>query len=581
MDTSTAPTTLEYGKIIIELFGGLALFLYGMDKLTEGLKAAAGNGIKTILAQLTKNRFTGMLAGAAITAIIQSSSVTTVLMVGFISAGLMTAAQSVGVILGANIGTTITAQIIAFKISKYGLLMLASGFLLEIVIKKERFKQYAVVLMSLGFIFFGMQIMSNGTSPLREFAPFIELMCNLQNPLMGILIATIFTAIVQSSSATIGIIIVLANQGFVSLEAGIALVLGSNIGTCITAVLAALGKPREAVKAALIHVIFKVVGVLLWLPFISSFASLVREISPVAEGLTGMARLGIETPRQIANAHTIFNVVNAFLFLGFTNQFIKLVDKIIPSKPVKKKALVEPQFLDPIFISQPELALDSARRELSRLGQSVLQMMQRSYAAITSKNKVLIQKLKAMEGDADKLYVAIVDYLRTLSAEELTERQTRLAYHYLAIANVFERIGDIIENNLLYNAEECMKGNVIVSPGTLDYLDSIHKKLCSTGNFAVDSIESSDEYKAEKALTAKKEFNALLKEARQHLAVRLCQKEPNRLQAYKLETDMIESFKYLHTMYRNIAKLVRNISIMDKKKKTDNDREDWNREFPV
>lgn len=563
MDTSTAPSALEYSKILIELFGGLAIFLFGLVKLTEGLKATAGKSIKNMLARFTKNRFTSLLAGATVTAVIQSSSVTTVLMVGFISAGLITSAQSVGVIIGANIGTTLTAQIIAFKVSKYGLLMLAIGFLVEMLAKKERVKQYALVVMSLGFIFFGMQVMSDATRPLRDYAPFIDLMRNLHNPLMGILIGAIFTAIIQSSAATAGLVIVLAEQGFISLEAGIALVLGSNIGTCITAILASIGKPREAVKAALIHVIFNVVGVLIWLPFINQFAGIVRLFSPAAEGVSGMARLALETPRQIANAHTFFNIANAAIFIGFTTSLAALVNLIIPSRPEKKKSLVEPQFLDPIFISQPELALNSVRLELSRLGQSVLNMVQKSYSAIKTEKRESINRLKAMDDEADKLYAAIVEYLRNLSAEELTSKQTRMAYHYLAMSNIFESIGDIIENNLVYEAEERLKGNIKVSPGTLDYLASLHRNLCSTGRLAVQAIQDYDPQKAVKASDTKKAFNKLIKEARKHLAERLCKNEPNRLEAYKLETDIMESFNYLHTLFRKIAKLIQTIRAMD------------------
>ena len=262
--------------------------------------------MKNILARLTMNRFSGVFAGAFITSIIQSSSVTTVLVVGFISAGLMTLSQSIGVILGADIGTTITAQIIAFKVTKYALALIAIGFALNFLGKRNSVKQTGAMLMGLGLIFFGMELMSNATRPLRTYEPFITMMTQMANPFWGILIGTVFTGLIQSSSATIGIVIVLASQGFISLEAGIALAFGANIGTCVTALLAAIGKPREAIQAAWVHVLFKVIGVLLWLAFIPQLAQFVRFISPEAEGLSGIARLGAETPRQIANAHTVF-----------------------------------------------------------------------------------------------------------------------------------------------------------------------------------------------------------------------------------------------------------------------------------
>ena len=286
MSSPESVGTLEVGAILTGLGGGLALFLYGMRKMTESLKVAAGGGMKALLGKLTANRFTGALAGIIITAVIQSSSVTTVLVVGFISAGLMTLSQSVGVILGAAVGTTVTAQIIAFKVTKYALVLIALGFLTELLAKKERLKHLGIMAMGLGLIFFGMELMSQATYPLRSYQPFINLMQTMRNPFLGILVGTVFTAIVQSSSATTGVVIVLAGQGFISLNAGIALVFGANVGTCVTALLATIGKPREAARAAAVHILYKVLGVLLWLAFIPQLADVVRTLSPVSPEFT-------------------------------------------------------------------------------------------------------------------------------------------------------------------------------------------------------------------------------------------------------------------------------------------------------
>ncbi|MCU7810233.1 MAG: Na/Pi cotransporter family protein, partial [Candidatus Thiodiazotropha sp. (ex Notomyrtea botanica)] len=300
--------TPDWIKMAIQLFGGLALFLFGMEQMAGALKSVAGERMKLVLAKLTSNRFMGAITGAFVTAIIQSSSVTTVLVVGFISAGLMSMAQSVGVIMGANIGTTITAQIVAFKVTKYAMLMVAVGFSAWFFSKNEKIKHYGTMLMGLGLIFFGMSIMSDAMAPLRSYQPFLDLMVKMENPFIGILIAALFTALVQSSSATTGIVIVMASQGFITLPAGIALAFGANIGTCVTAMLAAIGKPREAIRAALVHVLFNVAGVLLWLAFIPNLAEVVMMISPVSSDLPEGARLAADTPRQIANAHTIFNL---------------------------------------------------------------------------------------------------------------------------------------------------------------------------------------------------------------------------------------------------------------------------------
>jgi len=297
------------------LFGGLALFLFGMDQMADALKAVAGERMKDILARLTTNRVMGALTGAFVTAVINSSSVTTVLLVGFISAGLMSLAQSVGVIMGANIGSTFTAQLIAFKVTKAALLMIGIGFVMMFVGKRERIKQYGAMVMGLGLVFFGMGVMSDAMAPLRTYEPFLDVMEEMENPLIGIAVAALFTGLIQSSAATTGIVIVMASQGLVNLPTGIALAFGANIGTCATAALAAIGKPREAVRAAVVHVLFNVAGVLVWVGFIDQLADLVRWMSPQYPELSGKAQLAAEVPRQIANAHTMFNVANTLLFL--------------------------------------------------------------------------------------------------------------------------------------------------------------------------------------------------------------------------------------------------------------------------
>ena len=318
--------------MLTQLGGGLALFLYGMRSMTEALKTVAGSGMKNLLARLTSNRFVAAIAGTIVTAVVQSSSVTTVLAVGFISAGLLNLSQSIGVILGANVGTTITAQIVAFAVYKYGLLMIAIGFFANVLARRERAKQWSTALMGLGLIFFGMELMSISTGPLRQWPPFIDLMQNTANPLLAVAMGAVFTAIVQSSSATTAIVIVLASQGLITLESGIGLIFGANIGTCVTAFISAIGRPREALQAAWAHIFFNVAGVMLWIFFIPEFANTVRAISPVSEQLEGLQRLAADTPRQIANAHTVFNVGNLLLFIWFTGPMGRLVNRIVPKK---------------------------------------------------------------------------------------------------------------------------------------------------------------------------------------------------------------------------------------------------------
>ena len=275
---------VDWLQLGMGLFGGLALFLAGLDVLSEGLKKAAGNTLREVLHKLTVNRFMSALAGAFVTGILNSSSVTTVLVVGFVTAGVMTLAQSVGVIMGANIGSTVTAQLLAFNLSSYSLIAIAMGFFMSFTSKNERSKHIGLMIMGLGLVFYGMGLMSDGMKPLRTYEPFLEILVNMENPLLGILVGALFTGLVQSSAATVGIAIAMASEGLLSLQAGIVLALGANIGTCVTALLAALGKPVEAVRASVVHIAFNIVGVLIWIPFLSILADIAIAVSSCGGG---------------------------------------------------------------------------------------------------------------------------------------------------------------------------------------------------------------------------------------------------------------------------------------------------------
>ena len=481
---------LEWGVLATQLGGGLALFLYGMRRMSESLKIVAGGGMKSLLAQFTANRFTAALAGAVITAVIQSSSVTTVLVVGFISAGLLNLSQSMGVILGANVGTTVTAQIIAFQVYKYGLLMIAAGFFTEILARRERIRQWGTALMGLGLIFFGMELMSIATGPIREWPPFIDLMQSMRNPLLSVALGAAFTAIVQSSSATTGIVIVLASQGLISLESGIGLILGANIGTCVTAMISSMGRPREALQAAWAHVIFNVIGVLLWLLFIPQFAELVRSISPVTESLQGIQRMAADIPRQIANAHTIFNVANLLLFIWFTGPVARLVVRLAPAPPVPKE--IQPKYLDEFFLTQPALALDQVRRELLRLGHLVKSMMDRALDAAMSGSESEASALARADDDVDKLYEEIVRYLGKLSQTALIHPQPQYLQNFIGIANYLENIGDVVEKDLLAVIGKRIRRNLTISETTATELRALATEVNRAFDLALVALETGD-----------------------------------------------------------------------------------------
>jgi phosphate:Na+ symporter len=548
MEPST--TALDVGAIVVGLFGGLALFLYGMEKLTEALKSVAGSGMRTVLARLTGNRVLGALTGVFVTAVVQSSSVTTVLLVGFISAGLMSLAQSVGVILGANVGTTVTAQIIAFKVTQYGLPMLTLGFAIDFTARRELTAQLGAMLMGLGMIFFGMDLMSGATGPLREYAPFIDAMGRIDSPLLAITAAALFTALVQSSSATTGIVIVLASQGFISLEAGIALALGANIGTCVTALLAALGKPRPAVQAAAVHVLFNVIGVLLWFWFIPDLAEFVRRMSPTHGGLSGVARLAAETPRQIANAHTTFNLANTLLFLPFTHVLAAAVQRLLPDRP-EEEVRAAPRFLEDSFLKTPALAIDRMRFEVGHLGELALEVERH-----LERTPVDRQDLEESVADVQALHDAIVDYARRLLQQKISARDTEELERVLGAANHLQNIGDTIAVNIGELVAETQRRGLEVSPETRRMLQGLLDSVGGAIGDAARAVAEEDVELATSVVERKRDIAEQVAALKRRLADRLASEGPDRLTLYRLESQMVETVQRLYYFAKRIAKTV-------------------------
>lgn len=555
---------IDWWAMSVGLFGGLALFLYGMEQMAGALKAAAGERMKDILARLTTNRFMGALTGAFVTAIINSSSVTTVLVVGFISAGLLSLSQSVGIIMGANIGSTVTAQLIAFQLDNMALLMIGFGFVLLVATKRESARHYGGMIMGLGLVFLGMTLMSQAMGPLRDYEPFLDFMRTLHNPLLAILLATIFTGLIQSSAATTGIAIVMASQGFMNLETGIALAFGANIGTCVTAMLASIGKPREAVRAALVHVIFNVAGVLVWFGFIGHLAEWVQWISPTRPDLVGQARLAAEIPRQIANAHTLFNVANTLLFIGLTSQLAHLAEWLVPDKPAGEEAfIVRPRYLDEELLTTPSLALDRVRLEILHMGDSVREMMRSIMPAILGGNRQTLREIELMDNDVDTLHAEIVGYLGKISRQSLTEHQTRELMSLFATVNDLENIGDLIETNLVVLGRERIDQGVSISEPTREVLLNFHRAVSRALGAALQAVAQSNEIAARTVTAMKGEIGAIADSAAAHEARRLVAEEPKRIPAYTLEIEIIEKLQRIYYFAKRMAKTVETDSLAE------------------
>jgi phosphate:Na+ symporter len=496
----------------------------------------------------------GMITGAMVTAVIQSSSVTTVMLVGFVSAGLMSLSQTIGVVMGSNIGTTITAQIVAFKVTKYALLLLAVGFGLLFISKKEKTQQYGYMIMGLGMIFFGMGVMSDAMKPLRSFQPFLDLMTQMSNPILGILVAALFTALVQSSSATTGVIIVLAMQGLISLQAGIALSFGANIGTCVTAFLASIGKPREAVRVSVVHVLFNVVGVLIFLPFIGPFVKLVVAISPSAgEGVIGMQAAASVLPRQIANAHTIFNVTSALFFLPFVTYFARIVYRLVPDKPLPEIEELQPQFLNELLFHTPSLALDAARHEIKRMGKRVDVMNMAMLPAIMTGKKEDLISVREMDEEVDVLYKHIVNYLGQVSKLKLNDYQNQKMLRLMGAVNDLEHVGDIIEVNMVNIGQNRIEKGIKISQKTQQVIKTLHVVVSDALKAATRAIVEEDHGYAQRVIDMKTDMDLLVKQANKHQAERLVSEDSGKFEAYSLEVEIIEKLKRIYYHANHIA----------------------------
>ncbi|NOQ78193.1 MAG: Na/Pi cotransporter family protein [Gammaproteobacteria bacterium] len=548
-------TTIDWFQLGMGLFGGLALFLAGLDMLSDGLKKAAGEALKILLSKLTTNRFMGAVTGAFVTGVLNSSSVTTVLVVSFITAGVMSLSQSVGVIMGANIGSTVTAQLLAFNLSAYALLPIAIGFFMTFTAKHEKVKYYGMMLMGLGLVFFGMGLMSDAMTPLRTFDPFIEFLKSMENPIIGVLAGALFTGLVQSSAATIGIAIAMASEGLLSLPAGIALALGANIGTCVTVMFAALGKPVEAVRAAIVHVLFNVMGVLLWILFIPQLAEFAVSISPVTADVAGQAQVS-DVPRQIANANTLFNVINTIIFLGFTGWFAKIATRLAPTPAKKKGVIIETKYIITDAIDTPSLALEQVRMELGHMGGLVNTMLHSVQPAIIDKDRKQIDKIILMDNKINILEESILKYLRLLRQEELTDKESIDLQAIMTATINLEELADVIKNELSEIAIYYIEGEQKPSKITRELFQNFYQDVCHSVHDAVKAISEEDQQAAEKVINRRADIKSYQDKIVTRKSSNLGSEEANYLQRARMEMSLMEKLYRIYSHARSIAKVV-------------------------
>jgi phosphate:Na+ symporter len=545
---------IDWFTLGMGLFGGLALFLSGLDMLSDGLKKAAGETLKTLLSKMTTNRLLGAFTGAFVTAVLNSSSVTTVLVVSFITAGVMTLTQSVGVIMGANIGSTMTAQLLAFNVSAYALLPIAVGFFMTFTAKTERIKYTGMMAMGLGLVFFGMGIMSEAMTPLRSYEPFMTFLKNMEQPIFGILAGAVFTGLVQSSAATVGIAIAMATEGLLTLPAGIALALGANIGTCVTALLAAIGKPEEAVRAAIVHIFFNIVGVLIWLPFITHLADLAVAISPA--GTTG----GI--PRQIANANTLFNVANTLLFIGFTPWFARLAVKLYPGRPQRPGIIIAPRYLDESALTVPALALEQVRREFGRMGRIAATMLSEMPHAVQEKDLDHVETIVMLDDKVDILEAAIFQFLSKIRQQSLTAEESKVHQDLMTATVNLETLADVIEKDLSRLAINYIVKERQESGATRRVMAKLYREIHRSVELAVKAIAENDQNAASYVIRNKETIVALTQQFLTRKSERLGRDQTEKLNTARLEMSLIDKLHRTYNLARRIAKIMSPAAIL-------------------
>lgn len=448
---------------VLALLGGLALFLYGMQMMSTGLEAAAGNRMKSILEKLTSNRIKGVLVGAAITAVIQSSSATTVMVVGFVNSGLMTLKQAVWVIMGANIGTTITGQLIALDIGAIAPLFAIAGVGAIMFIKSEKVHHISSIFAGLGILFMGMDMMGAAMSPLKESEAFISLMTKFDNPLLGILVGALFTAVIQSSSASVGILQALASTGMIPLSSAVFVLFGQNIGTCITAVLASIGMKVNAKRTTVIHLLFNIIGTVLF--------TVICLVTPYVTWIEAM------TPgdpvAQIANAHTVFNIVTTLLLLPFGTHMANIAVRILPDSKKADDEDLRLKYIRPFessyAIGHSAVAVSQIRDEVNRMRDMVAKNISDSFDSLVQYDEKLRKKVSEREEYIDFLNKGISEYIVSLMASEMNMSDSRKINGYYAIISNLERIGDHAVNLAEYGDD--------MRKWEIDFSDTVKEEL--------------------------------------------------------------------------------------------------------
>jgi phosphate:Na+ symporter len=538
------------------LLGGLALFLLGLNMLSDGLQKSAGEKMRSMFERLTDNRLKAFLAGIVMTVMVQSSSATTVMLVSFVNSRLMRFSQTIGIILGASVGATITAQIIAFRLSDYALLIIGVSFLFYIALKRQKYRDISYAVMGFGIVFFGMYIMAQAIEPLQSMKGLVSLFTTLEEPVPGILVGILLAAVLQSSSAFVGILIIMGSQHLVTLSAAVPLLIGASLGTCVTAVIASLGSSRESKQVALAHTLFKATGALIMVWFIPQLVSLVEGISTGgAYGETSRSFSSAVMARQIANAYTIYNLIIALLFMPFTRAFGRLVTRLLPAREVKAEAL-KTWYLDTNLLTTPHLALAVARQEILRMIQVTHRMAEEIIIPFIEKKPEIIDKVVQREEEINFLRDEINAYLVKISRKEISAGLVEEAYFMMYTVNEFEQIGDIISTSLGEKARWWCRSDFTFSAAGKEEIRHFHLQTLKLLYYAFGMFREFNRTKAIKMKSKYEEFRDLYIDFEKQHYQRLKQEVEESIDSSKTHLEIITSFKNIGSHATNIARVM-------------------------
>ena len=538
-----------YTTMILGAIAGLSLFLYGMQLMGDGLQKVAGEGLKGIIRKLTKNRFMSVLVGMFVTTIIQSSSATTVMVVGFVNAGLMTLAQAVGVVFGANVGTTITGQMVSFNLSQWAPIVIAAGLVANMLTKNPKVKEASEIFIGFGILFIGMSSLSSALHPLKELPEFTNWILQYgSNPFIGVGIGLLMTLVLQSSSATIGVLIALASQGVLPITTAVFIIFGDNIGTCTTALISSLGTSRRGKQVAVIHLSINIIGTIYFMLFLTGILTNI---------VTSMNATDIA--RQIANAHTIFNIVNVIVLFPFANLLVKLADFIIPEPQVETMEEEEKlvSYLDKRILVTPSIALQNTMYEFAAMSHAADKTLTYAIDAIRLRSQEKIEKAFASEQKVNQFQKAIVEYLVEISQQNVSTTDQETIDELFSTANDVERISDHAENIADF-AKAVLERDIVLDEKTLSELEHVFGLVQKGFAMSIDTLSTGNIEKVKEVITIEREIDRLKIEIRDKYMKRM-NKGIASADSGIFVMDLLSNLERISDHFRNIGETVQRL----------------------